>query len=325
MTPAIFRTTLAAAGLLAAPAAAEEPRLVPPIDCDLTRSCYIQQYMDRNPGPGTEDFTCASLSYDGHKGTDFALRSLAQMREGVTVTAAAPGTVKALRDGMEDEGFTAETADRIGGRECGNGVVIDHGDGWETQYCHLRKDSLTVEKGQQVTTGTPLGLVGQSGRAAFPHVHLSVRHDGAEVDPFDPDGVLTCDTPGDSSLWADPPPYRAGGLIDVGFADHIPAYAAIKDGTARSDALTSQAPALVIYGFTFGTQAGDVLRLSITGPHGAVITDDVTLERSQAQAFRAIGKKRRSAPWPGGSYEGTVELIRKGKAIDRMTTRITLN
>ena len=63
-------------------------------------------------------------------------------------------------------------------RNCGNGVVIRHADGWETQYCHLRRGSVQVAEGDRVEAGEPLGLVGMSGEANFPHVHLSVRRDG---------------------------------------------------------------------------------------------------------------------------------------------------
>jgi murein DD-endopeptidase MepM/ murein hydrolase activator NlpD len=36
-------------------------------------------------------------------------------------------------------------------REYGNGVVIRHIDGFETQYCHLAKGSITVKSGDLVT------------------------------------------------------------------------------------------------------------------------------------------------------------------------------
>ena len=319
------------AGLLAlalpcaTPAVAQGILLQSPIDCDLTRTCFIQQYVDRDPGPGARDFRCASLSYDGHKGTDFALRSTAQMQTDVRVLASASGTVKGIRDGMVDRPFREADAASLEGRDCGNGVVVDHGDGWETQYCHLKQGSVTVEPGQRIEAGTPLGYVGQSGRAAFPHVHLSVRNRGEVVDPFDPDGTLNCDESAGSTLWQEAPVYRPGGLLDVGFTDHVPQFAAIKAGDAQRQALSVQAPALVIYGYYFGSRAGDTVRLTITGPDGTVIEDDVALEKTQAQGFRAIGKKRRGGQWPAGSYDGAVSLFRDGTVIDSLTAQITLN
>ena len=118
---------------------AGEFRLQSPIACEIgeDQPCYVQYYPDTDPGPGVSDFACGGLSYNGHKGTDFALRSLAQLDQDVAVLAAADGTVRGMRDGMPDQIATPETADQIAGKECGNGVVIAHEGGWETQYCHL--------------------------------------------------------------------------------------------------------------------------------------------------------------------------------------------
>lgn len=298
---------------------------MPPIDCDLTRSCYIQQYMDRDPGPGATDFTCAGLTYDGHKGTDFALPTLADMASGVDVRAAAPGVVAGVRDGMDDLGYTPERRAELAGRECGNGVLIRHEGGWQTQYCHLKQGSVAVSQNQTVETGTVLGQIGQSGNAAFPHVHLSVRNpDGASVDPFDPDGTLSCDTPGDSTLWADPPAYRPGGLLNLGFSDAVPNYQKVKAGEAAADSLPVDAPALVVFAYFFGPRAGDILQLEMTGPAGQVIADEIKLSKTQAKAFRAIGKRRSSALWPAGRYTGTAVLLRDGAPVDRMTAEISL-
>jgi hypothetical protein len=321
----ICRGLLALTLPFASTALAEGFLLQPPLDCDLSQTCYIQQYMDHDPGPGSTDYTCAGLSYEGHKGTDFALPTRKEMAAGVDVLAGAPGIVLGTRDGMDDDGYTPDRRAELEGRECGNGVVVQHDAGWQTQYCHLKQGSVAVTKNQIVETGTILGQIGQSGNAAFPHVHLSVRDpEGAPIDPFDPDGVLTCGSPGDSTLWADPPNYRAGGLLSLGFATTIPDYGQIKAGTAAVDTLSPDAPALVIFAYYFGPQKGDTLRLDITGPKGSVITQDIDLPKDQAQAFRAIGKKRRSAPWPAGTYTGTATLIRDETPIDQKTTQITL-
>lgn len=321
----MYRGLIALVLPFASAALAEGPMLQSPIDCDLTSPCYIQQYVDRDPGTGVADFACGTLSYDGHKGTDFALPDRATMGAGVNVLAAAPGLVLGTRDGMDDDGYTPGRRAELEGRECGNGVVLQHALGWQTQYCHLQQGSVAVKEGQAIAAGTVLGRVGQSGNAAFPHLHLSVRDpDGAIVDPFDPGAAVSCDAPAAQTLWADPPAYRAAGLISTGFTDAIPEFDAIKAGDAAAAALPLTAPALVIFAQFFGPRASDVLELQITGPQGQVIADRITLTRDQALAFRAIGKRRRSAPWTAGGYTGTAILIRAGKEIDRQTTGVTL-
>ena len=320
----IKRAVLALTIPFAGSALAEGFLLQPPIDCDLSNTCYIQQYMDHDPSAEFRDYHCASQSYNGHRGTDFALPSIADIDKNIAVLATADGTVQGIRDGMADVEYTAATADQVRNRECGNGVQIDHGQGWVTQYCHLKQGSIRVKPGQTVSVGDTLGHVGISGRAAFPHVHLTVRKNGTPVDPFDPDGSVTCATPGDSTLWADPPAYRPGGLISMGFSDHVPDFSTVKSGTAAKTEILTDAPALVIYGFAFGVRAGDVIRLSITGPKGEVTADDIVLDKTQSRSFRAIGKKRPWRPWPTGDYHGSVSLLRGDKVIDQSDKVITL-
>ena len=63
----------------------------------------------------------------------------------------------------------------------GNCVVIDHGLGLFTLSMHLSR--IDVQVGQRVTTGDRLGLSGATGRATGPHLHWSVRWQGAYLDP----------------------------------------------------------------------------------------------------------------------------------------------
>ncbi len=79
--------------------------------------------------------------------------------------------------------------------DCGNGLVIDHGDGWQTQYCQRKQGSVRGNNGQTVAAGDVLGQVGLSGRTLFPHLHISARKDGETVGPFQPDALDTCNAP----------------------------------------------------------------------------------------------------------------------------------
>lgn len=306
---------LGLAALFASAAQAEPPRFALPIDCALGQTCYIQNFVDTLPAEGrVSDFACGPLSYDGHKGTDFALLNRAQMAAGVAVTAAADGVVRGTRDEMPDTGLKPSTEATIRGRECGNGLVIDHGDGWVSQYCHMKLGSISVSKGQAVKAGDLLGQVGLSGRSEFPHLHFTVRQGERVIDPFDPEDTATCG-PADQTLWAEPPAYVAGGLIGLGFSNTVPEFDSIKAGTAHEATLPRDAGALVLWAYMFGTRAGDTLRLVISGPEGFTFEHDTTLEKTQALSFRAAGKRLRTEGWPVGKYEGLAMLTRKGKVI----------
>jgi len=314
---------LSAVAAVAQTAPGDAPRLSLPLECTLDQTCFIQNAFDRDPGPGVRDHGCGALSYDGHRGTDFALPSLAAMRAGVDVRAAAPGRVTGTRDGEEDGAFL--TGADLGGRDCGNGVMIDHGNGWRTQYCHLARGSITVRPGTTVARGAVLGRVGLSGRSEFPHVHLSVFHGETRVDPFAPDAAEACD-PAARGLWDPPLPYRPGGLIAVGITPFMPDYDTVKAGPPAAATLPAKAPVLVLWAHAFGARAGDEIALELAGPSGVLVRNRESLPRAQARFFRAAGKRNPGGAqgWPAGIYSGTVQLLRAGQILERRAIRIRI-
>ncbi|MBI4059060.1 M23 family metallopeptidase [Candidatus Microgenomates bacterium] len=64
----------------------------------------------------------------------------------------------------------------------GNKVVVDHEDDYESVYGHLNKTA--VKTGQEVTTATKLGEMGNTGRSFGDHLHLEVYKNGRNTNPF---------------------------------------------------------------------------------------------------------------------------------------------
>ncbi|MEO1139747.1 MAG: M23 family metallopeptidase [Pseudomonadota bacterium] len=300
---------------LGTPALAEPPQLALPIDCTLGETCYIEDYVDLQPGQGQHDYTCGLKTREGHRGTDIHVLSFEAMEAGVNVIASAPGRVAALRDGMEDTPVTPDTRAGIEGQECGNAVRIDHGAGWQTLYCHMKQGSVAVTRGQEVQTGDVLGQVGLSGLTNAPHIHMTVLKDGQVVDPFLPEASDgTCGTGNGSGLWETALPYDRAGLFTVGFSNGVPEFDAVKSGEARVLDTTTDAP-LVLYGHVFYARPGDTLTLWATGPEGEVFNTTIVLEDPQAQLFRAYGRRAPEGGWTPGDYRGYVRLDRDGRVI----------
>ena len=308
-----------------------------PLDCTPGTDCWVVNYVDIDPGPAARDSACGARTYNGHDGTDFAIRDLEVMAKGVAARAAAAGRVTAVRDGMLDVDVSATGRDAVKGKECGNGVTIDHGEGWETQYCHMRRGSIAVKRGQRVTAGETLGLVGLSGLTEFPHMHLTVRKDGKARDPFTgraqdgacgigPDGL------GPSPLWNGTfmrtLVYDPVVLFNAGITAAEPTRETLRNGTERRSSLPPDAPMIVVWVEAFGIEPGDELMLRIVAPDGVTLAETARrFDARRTYQFVYAGKRRETDAWPLGTYRGEAVLTRKGGAVPldrRIETAIEL-
>lgn len=303
--------------LIIAPAAGaqEEPRFAWPAACTLGQDCFIQNYVDTDPGPGFADFRCGRLGFSGDNGTDIWLPDLAAMRRGVDVLAAADGTVLGVRDGEPDISVHQRGPEAVKGREAGNGIMIDHGGGWQTRYAHLKQGSIRVRAGELVRAGQPLGQIGLSGNTEFPHVEISIRNGEAWIDPFTAQPIGSgCRTAG-HALWAADVPYIPTGLLIAGFAT----------GPADADAARlgryaglegDRAAPLVVWAESFGVRVGDVQIITIAGPDGTLAHQDRTaLPASKNIWFAFSGRRPPAGGWMPGTYTGRYRLERDGALV----------
>ncbi|MPY69328.1 MAG: peptidoglycan DD-metalloendopeptidase family protein [Alphaproteobacteria bacterium] len=322
-----FVLIVASAVLSAAAAAGDAPPgggFSLPLRCEPGVDCWVMNYPDTDKGAGAKDHACGPRSYDGHKGTDFAIRDMAAMRAGVPVTAAASGTVLRVRDGiadrlMRDEADSAAVQDR----DCGNGLVIEHGAGWQSQYCHMRNGSLAVKPGETVARGQALGLVGASGRTEFPHVHITIRKDGEVRDPATGRPLEAPCGPGGAPLWDAGArlAYQPSAIYAAGFAAWPPSTSAIKENAAGSASLPSDSRALVLWATLFGVRKGDRLMLEIVAPDGSAVTrSEAVAARDQSWRLQYGGRKLLALEWPPGIYNGRFRLLRPGLNLERRVT-----
>ncbi len=312
--------------LLAAPVpAAADPQFSFPAACSLGLSCFIQNYVDTDMSSAAKDFSCGSLSYDGHKGTDIRLKNYVAMDVGVDVLAAAPGTVLQTRDGVSDVNVRVTGEAAVKGREAGNSVILAHGNGWVTQYSHMKKGSIVVKPGDKISAGAKLGQVGLSGNTEFPHLHFEVRYGGAPVDPFSGEPMAAGCGLEDHPLWKTAIRYIPTGLLSDGFALEKPKPDAARHGAYFGTALTIQSPALVYWIDVFGLQSGDRLLISLTGPDGGILAESETpIDRAKAEFFAFAGAKHPPSGWKSGFYVGKLEVVRGDQIVVTQKNQIAL-
>lgn len=314
----------------AAASRSSEPQLFAwPVACELGATCFIQNYVDHDPSDKTLDFRCGHRTYDGHDGTDIRLPDLDVQRKGVAVVAAASGRVAQIRDGMDDVSVKFAGKAAVAGRECGNGAVVEHGNAWSTQYCHMAKGSLRVKPGDSVNAGQALGLVGLSGNTEFPHLHFTVRHNGTVVDPF-AEGAAKGECNFGRSLWqptaSSTPNYRPTEIINAGFADRAVTMDDVEAGEPRRSVPGANSEAIVAYVRAIGLQAEDEQAIELKSPQGQVIAlyRAPKLPRDQAQYFVSAGRKRPGSAWPPGAYTATFTISRNGNEIERRSFKVEI-
>ncbi|CAN5527196.1 M23 family metallopeptidase [soil metagenome] len=307
------------------------PRLALPLDCAVGVTCELQNNVDRDPGPGSKDYRCGHQTYEAHTGVDIRLLDLGAQRAGVNVLAAAAGRVTRLRDGVADISIKTPGAPSVAGQECGNGVVIDHGQGWETQYCHLAKGSVSVKQGDVVASGQPIARVGLSGNTEYPHLHLTVRQGGKVVDPFAPGlAANACDAniSASSGLWdgvtAKMLTYRRGVVLNAGFAAGPVSMDEVNAGGIATPGRTAQT--MVAYVRAINLEAGDVQALVIIAPDGQVVAQSTmpALDRSKAQYIMYVGKRAPAQGWPRGNHVATYTITRGGAVALKRVFAVTL-
>ena len=65
----------------------------------------------------------------------------------------------------------------------GNTVILDHGQGLISWYCHLER--IAVKLGQVLAKGELIGLMGSTGLATGPHLHWEMQLAGMEINPLE--------------------------------------------------------------------------------------------------------------------------------------------
>jgi hypothetical protein len=287
------------------------PQFDLPIACTIGKDCWPVNFFDHDASPEFKDHHCGWFGYDGHDGIDIAIGADNNLEKNMNVIAAADGKVVGTRNVIPDQ--IAEKG-AVKDKECGNGARIDHGNGWFTQYCHMRMGSVVVKTGQDVKRGEKLGTVGLSGMTQFPHVHFGVFHNAAKVDPFAPNmGVgASCAPAQGNGLWTAAAAAQLrypdnAQIYHVGVADHAPSWEEIRAGKLDAREL-SHISKLIIWFEAFTVPEGTKISYVVRDPQGGIALQHESEQKQRKIRIYNFAGLNKKEGWPVGVYKAEISL-----------------
>ncbi len=226
----------------------------------------ISNYVDEDATTGIKDYNCGSVTYDGHRGTDIAINPFPFYKmdnNSIDVVAAAPGTIIAKQDGHYDRNCAMNS-------DTANYIVVQHADGSEALYWHMKKYSVTAKTvGETVATGDFLGVVGSSGSSTGPHMHFEIWANSSSSSLRDP-WAGTCNALGGTSWWARQKPYTEPAVLRV----QVNSVLAVFPGcptteSPNEDSCFNSGGTAKFYLFLRNESAGDTVYERIINPDGS--------------------------------------------------------
>lgn len=240
----------------------------------------VSNFVDHNPmtsgsqyGATNKDYNCGNQTYDtsdglNHNGIDYMLFPFEwYMYENnlVEVIAAEAGIIIDKNDGHVDTNCFCNT----GGW---NAVYIEHADGSQAWYGHMKSGALTSKSiGQTVSKGEYLGIVASSGCSSGPHLHFEVYDaSGNLVDPY----AGPCNDLNEESWWSSQPAYQEP-QINAILTHHSPPFITCSMSLEQPNLSNVFSPndQMVVAAYYRDLPVGDGTSFRIRKPDGSIWND----------------------------------------------------
>lgn len=279
-----------------------------PIECKFGEDCFLLNQVEK--------VECAQLPFSTKDGVIFIAKHDALVRDGIKILASQDGRVKAVRSNVDDQDKST-----VGIAPCGNGLIITHANGYETQYCYLRKDSIKLKKGDKVKEGQELGLMGMSGNINYPALLFTLKQKNKHIDPFTNNHASKdCGYNSDKSLWnseAIKAMIHSGTIItNYGFTTEEPEIAKARNGDYNIMTIAGNTNIIGYFIDLIGVYEGDLIFIEMLSPDGyKIVSYQKKFVDFNPRAFAHIVYKNQSQKLNEGEYKISFKLLRQGSII----------
>ncbi len=262
----------------------------------------VSAFVDHDSTSGVRDYNGGTRTYDGHRGTDYALWPFSWNKVDageVQVIAAAAGTI--VSKGNTDP-TDHNPCDSGNSSDNWNYVALTHTDGRITIYGHMRYNSLTSKAvGQAVAQGEYLGTAASSGNSTGPHMHFEVHNSNfSNTDWIDPYAGPNSQ-PG--SLWTNQRPYKDSAINRLATHSSPPSTPDTCQPTITNlrDSFTTPSN-IYFYAYYRDFQGALPTQFNIYKPNGDIFQ---TWSYTSATAFSSAWNYARVFSFPNGQPAGT--------------------
>lgn len=268
----------------------------------------ISAYVDLDNTAGIKDWNCGTRTYNGHRGIDIVMWPFGWDKmdnNSVESIAAASGTIIAKVDGNPDRVCNGVG----GGSNSNNYITIQHADGSQALYVHLKTGSMTSKTvGQKVVTGEFLGIPGSAGQSTGVHLHFEIRKLGTFASYIDP-YFGACNGSIGASWWVTQKPYTEPQIVKLSTHFDWPIFASCpntNDTPNTQDTFFTGAGAEAIFhACTRNVTAGMTWNFEILNPNNSVF-DSWTYTSTLTLNTSILGWSRTLPTVPGTyTFNGT--------------------
>ncbi|NBX66992.1 MAG: M23 family metallopeptidase [Proteobacteria bacterium] len=298
-----------------------------PLVCDAGQGCFIIGYPDMDKMPdAARDYACGPAASEGDPFLRIGLPDVATLTLGLFAVAADAGRVIDATDGLPDTVASTKSQIRKGTSVCGNGVVIDHGQGMTTAYCHLKRGSIKVKTGDIVEKGTVIGAAGQSGVALWPQLGFSIQKNGFYIDPitggspaegcgFKPRNIVELPEAFKT--------YQPAAIVNLGFSIGPQISQNVALGKAERFAQIAPSSATInLWGMVLGLKAGDKIKTALADGRGRIFHQQtLVMDKDKDRQLINFSRQRGYAYWRAGTYSGEVVVTRTVNAKEYVIRR----
>lgn len=303
------------------PTASASP-LMFPLVCEAGQGCFVIGYPDVDKTPDSaKDYACGPATHESDPFLRIGLPDVATLTLGMFVVAADKGRVIDATDGLSDTVAASKAQIKKGTSVCGNGVVIDHGRGLTTAYCHLRRGSIRVKNGDVVEKGQVIASAGQSGVALWPQLAFSIQKNGYTIDP------ITGGSPAEGCGFkardvVELPEvfktYQPAAIVNLGFSIGPQTSQNVALGKAERFAqIAPSSPSITLWGMIVGLKKGDTVKTTLADGRGRIFhQQNLVMDQDRERQLINFGRQRGYAYWRAGTYSGEVVVTRSINAKD---------